>query len=335
MSVQMSGQIWPSSNLSEPSDVLSEIRSPRKRKRRRRKRRRKGGGRGSLGGGNNIDSSKMPIHHYHLSRAFFLSLLLLCCFSSIQFTRLVSSIGIGIGIGHDGSRAPPLNSKAAVLLEALPPFDDNRALNQLNFGRRPVKGRLSGAHYPNDPIDPSSANQQTNPNLIGSKLSTSSSTKVERSRSNSRMALRKLKHHIKRQVLKGEGDADSGEIETTTNMGAKLEELAQFGNESSNLVESSKQTNFRLRNEQVSRYVLELRQKYQNNRAFGDRTYYLLLSVYSILIVLGTLSNSIICLTVSCCSISTMLIHQPAFMFIATNIIIIDFDHNLIDQRSF
>lgn len=45
--------------------------------------------------------------------------------------------------------------------------------------------------------------------------------------------------------------------------------------------------------------LMELRQKYLTNRAIGDRAYYLLLVVYSLLIIFGTISNGLICLTVS------------------------------------
>lgn len=48
-----------------------------------------------------------------------------------------------------------------------------------------------------------------------------------------------------------------------------------------------------------SQRLAELRQKFVNNRAINDTAYYVLLLVYSLLIAIGTVSNLLICLTVS------------------------------------
>lgn len=54
------------------------------------------------------------------------------------------------------------------------------------------------------------------------------------------------------------------------------------------------------RAEQAYRNKLtELKQRYLTNRAITDRAYYILLIIYAILITFGTISNSLICLTVS------------------------------------
>lgn len=45
--------------------------------------------------------------------------------------------------------------------------------------------------------------------------------------------------------------------------------------------------------------LMELKQKYKTNRAISDRAYYSLLLLYSLFIFIGTISNSLICLTVS------------------------------------
>lgn len=42
-----------------------------------------------------------------------------------------------------------------------------------------------------------------------------------------------------------------------------------------------------------------LRQKYMTNRAISDRAYYVLLAIYALFITFGTISNFLICLTVS------------------------------------
>lgn len=47
--------------------------------------------------------------------------------------------------------------------------------------------------------------------------------------------------------------------------------------------------------------LIELKQRYLTNRAITDRAYYILLIIYAILITFGTISNSLICLTVSIC----------------------------------
>lgn len=47
------------------------------------------------------------------------------------------------------------------------------------------------------------------------------------------------------------------------------------------------------------RRLMELKQKYMTNRAISDRAYYILLVIYSLFIIVGTISNSLICLTVS------------------------------------
>jgi len=47
------------------------------------------------------------------------------------------------------------------------------------------------------------------------------------------------------------------------------------------------------------RRLMELKQKYKTNRAISDRAYYVLLAIYSALILIGSLSNGLICLTVS------------------------------------
>lgn len=47
--------------------------------------------------------------------------------------------------------------------------------------------------------------------------------------------------------------------------------------------------------------LMELKQKYKTNRAISDRAYNLLLVIYSLFILVGTISNSLICLTVSNC----------------------------------
>lgn len=49
------------------------------------------------------------------------------------------------------------------------------------------------------------------------------------------------------------------------------------------------------------RRLMELKQKYMTNRAISDRAYYILLIIYSLFIIVGTISNSLICLTVSNC----------------------------------
>lgn len=45
--------------------------------------------------------------------------------------------------------------------------------------------------------------------------------------------------------------------------------------------------------------LMELKQRYLTNRAITDRAYYILLTIYASLITFGTISNSLICLTVS------------------------------------
>lgn len=50
---------------------------------------------------------------------------------------------------------------------------------------------------------------------------------------------------------------------------------------------------------QRRRTLMELKQKYMTNRAINDKAYYILLLIYSLFITVGTISNSLICLTVS------------------------------------
>ena len=56
--------------------------------------------------------------------------------------------------------------------------------------------------------------------------------------------------------------------------------------------------------------LMDLTQKYMTNRAIGDRAYYVLLTVYALLITFGTISNSLICLTVSVTSRSSVRSHH-------------------------
>lgn len=61
------------------------------------------------------------------------------------------------------------------------------------------------------------------------------------------------------------------------------------------------------------RRLMELKQKYMTNRAISDKAYYILLVIYSLFIAVGTISNSLICLTVSN-SVCTMIMRQLELM---------------------
>lgn len=54
-----------------------------------------------------------------------------------------------------------------------------------------------------------------------------------------------------------------------------------------------------LQHQAFQKRLMELKQKYMTNRAISDQAYYVLLFIYSLFIVVGTISNSLICLTVS------------------------------------
>lgn len=56
-----------------------------------------------------------------------------------------------------------------------------------------------------------------------------------------------------------------------------------------------------LQHQAFQKRLMELKQKYMTNRAIGDKAYYILLAIYSLFIAVGTISNSLICLTVSIC----------------------------------
>lgn len=78
---------------------------------------------------------------------------------------------------------------------------------------------------------------------------------------------------------------------TTTQTGAKLQQPQQLTAKNR---ERLHQAELAYRNK-----LMELKQRYKTNRAITDRAYYFLLTVYASLITFGTISNSLICLTVS------------------------------------
>lgn len=55
----------------------------------------------------------------------------------------------------------------------------------------------------------------------------------------------------------------------------------------------------KIQEQAFQRRLMELKQKYMTNRAISDKAYYILLVIYSLFIIVGTISNSLICLTVS------------------------------------
>ena len=55
----------------------------------------------------------------------------------------------------------------------------------------------------------------------------------------------------------------------------------------------------RAEEESFRRRLMELRRKYSTRQAISDTAYYILLPIYSLLILTGTLANALICLTVS------------------------------------
>lgn len=76
------------------------------------------------------------------------------------------------------------------------------------------------------------------------------------------------------------------------------------------LVAPQPNSKLQIQEQNFQRRLMELKQKYMT-RAISDRAYYILLLIYSLFILLGTISNSLICLTVSVASSQGQCAAQP------------------------
>lgn len=79
----------------------------------------------------------------------------------------------------------------------------------------------------------------------------------------------------------------------------QLEDHQQASHRKPVLSSSGKQSQLQNQELVIQRKLLELQQKYMVKRAISDQAYYILLLIYSIFILVGTVSNSLICLVVS------------------------------------
>lgn len=71
------------------------------------------------------------------------------------------------------------------------------------------------------------------------------------------------------------------------------------GNSNGNNTQITLSKQQKIQEQAFQRRLMELKQKYMTNRAISDKAYYILLVIYSLFIIVGTISNSLICLTVS------------------------------------